>query len=248
MRNRTHRHVVTSVAALSAAALLAAAPAAAAPAAGSSPHEFNGGYRQKLDLAGAIWRTETETSATSLELVVSERTVQQLRGAVERSEPALSLFYDHSEVDHAAGVVIQTSYQGTASDDVAFDLDPSLRSGASVSATVELVGLRCSHPMEDSGAGDGLEGERSEPVCVDLPGATVQVDLTWTQTGEIARDVERLGGVVPPEFQAHARSVAAVSTAVVTGEVAGGDLTLVDGPADFGILIREGYLEHLLLR
>jgi hypothetical protein len=250
MSHRTHRHVIASAAALAAAvsaATLVAAPPAAAAAATSSPHEFNGGYRQKLDLAGAIWRTETETSTESLELQVFEATEHLLADTPQHGEPTLALFYEHGEVDHQAGVLIQTSYEGFTGEDLVFDLDPSLRSGAGVRDTVELAGWQCSYPIGDPEPGDGPEGE-GEPSCVDLPSATVQVDLTWTQTGGIYRDVQRLGVVIPTEFQAHARSVSASSNAVVTGEIAGEGLRLVDGPADFGVLIRGGYLEHLLLR
>lgn len=231
----TSRRLLASTASLSATALLAATPAVA------SPHEFNGGYRQKLHLAGAIWSTQTETTATSLELQVHELTEQRRPGSPDHGDPALSMFSDHSELDLEAGVLVQTSYEGFTGDSLSFDFDPSLRSGATVSGTVQVNGFRCSYPLDEP------EGEASEPSCVDLPSDTLQINLTWTQTGEIYRDVERLGGVVPAEFVAHARDVTAASNAIVTGELSGEHLQLVDGPADFAVLIRSNYNEHILV-
>lgn len=107
--------------------------------------------------------------------------------------------------------------------------------------SVEVNGFQCFYPIGEP------EGEGSEPYCVDLASDTLQVDLTWTQTGEIYRDAERMGDVLPSELSAHARNVTAASNAVVTGEVTGGHLQLVNGPADDGVLVRSNYLEHLLI-
>jgi hypothetical protein len=235
--SRITRRRLAASAAVSVVGLLAVTPVSAAP-----PHEFNGGYRQKLQLAGAIWSTQTETTATSLELQIFERTEQRQGETPVAEEPALILFYDHSEIDAEAGALVQTSYEGFTGDSLTFDFDPSLRSGATVRDSVHVHGFRCFYPLEEP------EGEGSEPSCEGLPSDTLEIDLTWTQTGEIYRDVQRMGHVVPAQFVAHARDVTAASNAVVSGEVVGDHLQLVDGAADYGVLIRGNYQEHILVQ
>jgi hypothetical protein len=234
--------------------LLAASAAIAAP-------EYNQGYREKVDLAGAVWIDLTETTFTDVTLRVHEGTEQVLPGTPRTWEEAgLTLFYLRLEHDPEAQTVTETNYE--VFDSIRhFTFDRSLRSGATAHGSVpNAYGWRCTYSY--TGGGDGGGGphgsdpawppphwppDDQEPDCAELDRMSIELELTWTGHGPVHRDVWRMREAQPALFLFHARTVMAARAADVTGRILGDGMPLIDGPATFGILLRGAYLQWLLV-
>jgi hypothetical protein len=245
LRHRGARRLATLVLALSVAAL-PAVPASAEP-------ELNGVSREKVDLAGATWITETDTTFTDVTVGVFDTTEHVREQGTEPWSSAglrFVLFYWHLEYDPATGMVTETNYEGfDPLPGSTFQFDQSLRTGASASGTIQLSGWRCTYPSE---GGFALPDRRTsmadgEATCSSLGSATVDLDLVWVGLGPIDRDVWRTMEGDPSHFRFHAQTVEAVRGADVTGRIGSEDLHLADGPATFGVLLSGAHVEHTLL-
>jgi hypothetical protein len=246
-RAGVHR-LATLVLALSLAAL-PVVPASAEP-------EWNGGYREKVDLAGGTWITETDNTFTDVTVRVFDITEQVLPDRPWSPDgPGFVLFYWHLEYDPATGLITETNYEGFRGlPGSTFQFDQSLRSGASASRTAAWSRWRCTYTDDGEGSANGFEPpDAPTPMaaedadCAELGYTTVDVDLEWVGQGPIYRGVSPVLDGDPSEFRFHAQTVEAVRDAALTGRIGGEDVHLADGPATFGILLSGAHLEHVVI-
>ncbi|MDH3303182.1 MAG: hypothetical protein OES24_21985 [Acidimicrobiia bacterium] len=219
--------------------LFLAALALPAPAAVAEP-ALRFAFGERVDFAGVVWLSETETSTTTLEIrVVNADNRSTDSGPMNYKDPGIVLFYRESETDPVTGEVTQTNYEGfSGGAGATFEFDRSL-GGAEATFPLKLYGYRCTNP--------GPVGIVAEAECVEIGEPTVEVHITWTGVGPISRGAFNDKFSDPPWIVGGAHLVQAVREAEATGTVAGDTLQLADGQATFAVLLRGKYHEQMVL-
>lgn len=205
--------------------------------------ENNYSYGERVDLAGAVWITETETLFSDLTIRVFDIDDRSTwSGPNNYKSPGIVMFYTSREVDPVTGVITETNYEGfSGSGSNEFSFDRSL-AGAQAEFSLNVWGYRCFH--EPGEPGGGPQGILEPPACEDLPEATVSGDIEWTGSGPVIRDVSGLKDTQAPSSMFGVHSVSAARDAIVAGTIAGDGLVLAEGQASGGILLRGKYHEH----
>ncbi|MDH3462448.1 MAG: hypothetical protein OEM32_02330 [Acidimicrobiia bacterium] len=90
----------------------------------------------------------------------------------------------------------------------------------------------------------GPQGFTSE--CSDLESITVDVDLTWTGTGEVLND-EISDSIREPGYLFHTKSTQAFRNAELSGTVAGDGVVFASGDAIVGVLLKGTYTETTII-
>lgn len=229
------------------AAIIAVALATAAPLPASAdpvPGAERIAYAEHVDLAGAAFLTVTDSTSTILEVRIFDSDQPTTSsGPVHSSGPGIVLFYTHTEIDPETGFRSETNYEGfSGGAGATFDFDRALK-GARAQFPLNLYGYRCVYPPDDgSGGPQGIDVQ-----CEELDPAVVNANLVWTGYGPIVRDTTSDRYNDPPFLLFGVHSVLAVRDAAVSGSIAGDGLTLVDGPADFAVLLRGKYHEQVVV-
>lgn len=192
-------------------------------------------YSEKVKMAGGAWIVESENLFSDLTIKVFHlSTFATGSGGEHWKVPQVVLFYTQKETDPQTGVVTRTEYEGFASlPDGSFEFDDAL-SGAQTSLTLTLSGYQC---IEDDGGPQGITSE-----CSDLESITVDVDLTWTGTGEVTND-EFADSIREPGYLFHTKSTQAFRNAELNGTVAGNGVVFASGEASVGVLLKGTYTE-----
>ena len=213
----------------------------AASAASADRHSF----ADRVDLAGAVWITETDISFSDLTISIfnlSERST--LSGPINYKDPGIVLFYFLREVHPTTGAVTETHYEAfSGGPDSNFRFSPSFE-GATATFTLSLYGYQCVYQPQDPGEPQGIAD--SDPICEELDRESVSGDIHWTGTGPIFRDVSHTRFGEPPLYMFGTKTVFAARDASVLGTIQGNGLDLAQGHATFGTLLRGKYHEHFV--
>jgi hypothetical protein len=199
-------------------------------------------YREKVKLAGAAWITETETITSDLTIrVFYLSTFSTADGKIRYTDPQVTLFYTHVELDSATNLSTRTEYEGfLATEGSTFAFSDSLDL-ASASLTVPLYGYQCINE-------GGPVGIAPEPECYEIEPITVGVDVDWTGIGEIQHDSYGDSVLDIPGFRFRSMTVSDTRGAGVEGLVAGDGVELASGTATVGVLIKGDYRETTVTR
>ena len=202
-------------------------------------------FADKVDLAGAVWITETETTLSDLTMRIfnlAERTT--LSGPINYEDPGIVAFYLFREVDPATGTVTETHYEAfSGGPNSTFRFSPSLK-GATATFALSLYGYRCVYEPQDPGEPQGILD--ADPICEELDRANVSGEIHWTGTGPIFRDATHSRIGEPPLYMFGSHTVFAARNASVVGTIQGDGLDLVHGNATFGTLLRGKYHENFV--
>lgn len=203
----------------------------------------NYSYGDHVDLAGAVWITERENSFSDLTIRVYHlRERSTWSGPVNYKDPGIIMFYTKTETDPSTGAVTETNYEAfSGSPDNRLTFRRSL-DGASADFTLRVWGYRCVYEAGDPNGGP--QGISAASACEDLPETLMQGEIEWTGTGTVTRAAIRSRDSAPPSYMFGTHTVSATRAASAEGSIAGEGLTLADGPATFGILLRGKYAEH----
>ena len=194
-------------------------------------------YGERVDLAGAVWFSETETGSTQLEIHVFNLDARsKLTGPLNFKDPGIELFYTHRELNPETGEVVETNYEGfSGGAGVAFEFQRSM-AGAEISFPLRMAGWRCVHPP--------AQGIAEEVTCRDIGDVSVEGQIVWTGVGPVFRDADNLRGSEPPSYTFGAHTVIADRSAQAEGTIGGDGFRLVDGTADYAVLLRGKYHEQ----
>lgn len=194
-------------------------------------------YGERVDLAGAVWVSETETGSTQLEIRVFDLDARSTStGPINLKDPGIELFYTHRELNPESGEVVETNYEGfSGGAGVTFEFQRSM-AGAEASFPLSLAGWQCVHPP--------AQGVVEEVECHDIGEVYVEGQIVWTGVGPVVRDAGSLRDSEPPSWMFGAHTVIADRKAQAEGTIAGDGLRLVDGTASHAVLLRGRYHEH----
>ena len=220
--------------------LVAASPVAAGD---NAADQIRSG--DKVDLAWGEWVTRDDT------LLPDFFHIRVFKSAVRSSEIGRAagigaiLFWAQREFDPATGEIITTQYEGLNGVND-FDFRESF-AGATANLDIELWGWRCVGPPAQGIV--EASSDPQDPVCEDLPPASIQIQLQWTGVGEIYRSADNYSyNDDVPFFRIHTHQVSAMRQAEMTATFEGGDVVLPfpKGVAEIGWLIRGKYHEQWL--
>ena len=194
-------------------------------------------YGERVDLAGAVWFSETETGSTQLEIHVFNLDARsKLTGPLNFKDPGIEVFYTYRELNPETGELVETNYEGfSGGAGVAFEFQRSM-AGAEAIFPLRLAGWQCVHPP--------AQGIVEEVECHDIGEVYVEGQIVWTGVGPVFRDADNFRGSEPPSYTFGAHTVIADRNAQAEGTIAGDGLQLVDGIASYAVLLRGKYHEQ----
>lgn len=202
-------------------------------------------HGEHVDLAGAVWTTQTDHSFSDLTLRIHDLDDRSWdMGPMNSRSPGIIMFYTRQETDPDTGAVTEVNYEAfSGSSENDFSFERSL-SGATAHFSLTAWGYQCRYQAGDPHGGP--QGITEGPDCVDLPDLAITGDISWTGVGDIVRTVTNTRGGEAPLAVFGVHSVSAHRTAVVAGSIAADGFTFTTAPTDFGILLR-GKLNQTLV-